>query len=204
MVGRLPGGRQNTVRVSIIVEGPSDEIVLSGQRSWLESLGLEVSIHPTGGRPSMIKKARQYCKMANNTGCERLVFLPDQDTDECAMRTRQRLDVDSVNGAVTIVMKRKLEAWILADGECMHECIGTSYRPAGQTDTEADCKTKLKNMIKRKKGYEPTSIEAARMVAPHFSVPRAAKNNTSAKRFKDFVESIGHGLCDRIGNSPCC
>ena len=187
------------MRISIIVEGPSDEIVLSGQKGWLESLGLEVRIHPTGGRASMIKKARQYCKMASNMGCGGVIFLPDQDTDECAMRTRQRLDVDSVEGAVTVVMKRKLEAWILADGECMNECIGTSYSPAGQTDAEADCKTKLRNMIKRRKGYEPTSIEAAKIIAPHFSLLRAARNNTSARRFKDLVESIGQGLCDWVG-----
>lgn len=178
------------MKISIIVEGPSDEIILGGQRDWLASLGLEISVHSTGGRASMLRKARQYYKMARYADSDMVIFLPDQDTDVCAMSTRDKIDVDELSGAVTVVLKRELEAWVLADGECVEASVGLSYSPAGQTDTELDCKTKLQNLIKRKKGYLPTTMQVARMVAEDFSISRAARNNTSAKRFKDLVESI--------------
>jgi len=175
------------MKISLIVEGPSDEIILCGQKNWFKSLGLEIDIHPTGGR---INKARKYYNMAKYINSEKTIFLPDQETDICAIITRQKIGIDSLNNAVTIVIQRKLEAWILADGECIQKSIGIPYRPAGQTDTEVDCKNKLYNMIKHKKGYLPTSMQAAKIVAEHFSINRAARNNTSVKRFKDFIENI--------------
>lgn len=190
MARGLPYRGKDTVKISLIVEGPSDEIVLGEQKNWFDLLGLEVDIHPTGGKSSMINKARKYCKIAMYTGSEKTIFLPDQDKDICAMVTRQRIGIDSLDGAVTIVMKRKLEAWILADGKCMQDSIGAHYSPVGQTDTEVDCKNKLLHMIKSKRGYLPTTVQAAKIIAKYFSIDRAARNNTSVKRFKEFIEGI--------------
>lgn len=179
------------MKISLIVEGPSDEKVLRGQGNWFKKLGLEVDIHPTGGRPNMIKKAIEYYKLAKYTGSEKTIFLPDQEIDICPMITRQKIGIDSLpeDEAVTIVIKRELEAWILADGQCIRDSIGGHYHPAGQTDTEINSKEKLKHILKHKKSHKPTTMEAAKIVTNHFSITRAAINNTSAKRFKDFLEN---------------
>lgn len=190
MARGLPYRGKDTVKISLIVEGQSDEIVLREQENWFELLGLEVDIHPTGGKPNMINKARKYYKAAMYTGSEKTIFLPDQDNDICAMVTRQRIGVDSLDGAITIVMKRKLEAWILADGKCIQNSIGAHYSPVGQTDREVDCKSKLLHIIRSKRGYLPTAVEAAKIIAKYFSIARAARNNTSVRRFKEFVEGI--------------
>ena len=87
-------------------------------------------------------------------------------------------------------MKRELEAWILADGQCIRDSIGIDCRPCGQTDAEMDPKQKLLSTLQSKLGYLPTEIEVATLVAPYFSIVRAAIANTSAKRFKELIESI--------------
>ncbi len=103
--------------------------------------------------------------------------------------------MDLVNRAVTIVMKRELEAWILADGQCIQDSVGINYRPSGQTNAEMDPKQRLLSILKRKLGYLPAEIEVATLVAHCFLIPRAAITNTSAKRFKDFIEGISRKSC---------
>jgi len=178
------------VRISFIVEGDSDKIILDGQRNWFSSLGLEYDIVPTGGKKNMIKSAMKHYRIALLHGCSNIIFLPDQNGDQCALVTRKMIGMDSVNRAVTIVMKRELEAWILADGQCIQDSVGINYRPSGQTGAEMDPKQRLLAILKSKLGYLHTEIEVATLVAPCFSITRAAIANNSAKRFKEFIERI--------------
>ena len=178
------------MRISFIVEGDSDKIILDGQRNWFSSLGLEYDTFPTYGKPNMIKSAMKRYNIALLQDFGSIIFLPDQNSDACALVTRQMIGMDSKDRAVTIVMKRELEAWILADGQCIRDSIGINYRPAGQTDAEIDPKQKLLSILRRKLGYFPTEIEVATLTAPNFSITRAAMANTSAKRFKEFIEGI--------------
>jgi hypothetical protein len=178
------------MRISFVVEGDSDKIILDGQRNWFNSLGLEYDTFPTYGKKNMIKSAMKHYRISFLQGYNNIIFLPDQNGDQCALVTRQKLGMDLKDRAVTIVMKRELEAWILADGQCIRDSIGIDCRPCGQTDTEMNPKQKLLSTLQGKFGYFPTEVEVARLVAPHFSIIRAAIANTSAKRFKDFIERI--------------
>lgn len=178
------------MKISFIVEGDSDKIILNGQRNWVSSLGLEFDIYPTYGKPNMIKSALKHYRIARLYDFSNIIFLPDQNSDQCALVTRQKIGMDSKERAVTIVLKRELEAWILADGQCIRDSLGINYRPSGQTDAEMDPKQRLLSILKSKLGYLPTEIEVAMLVAPCFSITRAAIANTSAKRFKDFIERI--------------
>lgn len=178
------------MRISLIVEGDSDKIILDRQRNWFNSLGLEFDIVTTYGKKSMIKSAMKHYNIALLKGAINVIFLPDQNGDQCALVTRQNIGMDSQSRAVTIVMKRELEAWILADGQSIRDSISINYRPSGYTDAEIDPKQKLLSILQRKLGYLPTEIEIAMLIAPYFSITRAARANTSAKRFKDFIERV--------------
>jgi hypothetical protein len=178
------------MRVSFIVEGDSDKIILEGQHDWFSSLGLEYYIVPTYGKKKMIQSAMKHYRIAILQCCNNIIFLPDQNSDQCALVTREKLGMDSRDRSVTIVMKRELEAWILADGQCIRDSIGVDYRPSGQTDYEINPKQKLLSTLQRKLGHFPTELEVATLIAPHFSIIRAAVANTSAKRFKEFIERI--------------
>lgn len=184
------------MKVFLIVEGDSDKILLDGQRNWFDSLGLELNIVPTYGKQNMVKTAMKHHKIAILCGASNIIFLPDQNGDVCALVTRQRIGMDSQDRAVTIVMKRELEAWILADGQCVRDTLNVSYSPAGQTDRELNPKQKLHSILKRTLGYFPTEIEATTMIASRFSISRAAMNNTSAKRFKELIRTTSRSSSD--------
>lgn len=178
------------MKIFLIVEGDSDKILFDSQRRWFDYLGLELDIVPTYGKQNMIKTAKKHYKISIIRSANSIVFLPDQNGDVCALVTRQRIGINSLDKAVTIVIKREIEAWVLADGQCIRDSIHVQYSPAGQTDMEVDPKQKLHSILKSKFGYLPTNIEAAKMLASNFSINRAAMNNTSAKRFKEFIESV--------------
>lgn len=178
------------MKIFLIVEGDSDKVIFENQRSWFDSLGLELYIVTTYGKTNMVKTAKKHYKIATLCNADSIVFLPDQNGDECALCTRRKIGMDSRPKAVTVVMKRKMEAWILADGQCIRNSIHLQYSPAGKTDDEIYPKRRLSLILKRKLNYFPTEVEAATLLAPHFSIHRAAVNSTSVKRFKEFIENI--------------
>lgn len=178
------------MKIFLIVEGDSDKIILEGQSNWFDSLGLEFNIVPTDGKQNMVKTAMKHYKIGILSSANKIIFLPDQNSDKCALITRQKIGINSLKKAVTIVMKLEMEAWILADGQCIQDSIGVSYKPAGQTDKVISPKHKLCNKLRRKLGYLPSTVEMAAILTPYFSIERASLNNTSAKRFKEFIERI--------------
>jgi hypothetical protein len=182
------------VKIFLIVEGDSDKIIINSQNSWFNNLGLHFNIITTGGKINMIKTASKHYNMAIIQNAKNVIYLPDQNNDECPLITRKNIGVDNKKGAKTIVLKRELEAWILADSKCIRNSINIQYAPAGQTDKEINPKEKLHSMIENKLGYSPTTLEAATLIAPHFSINRASNYNTSAKRFKEYIENISR-LC---------
>jgi len=184
------------LKIFLIVEGPSDELVFRGQCEWFDSLGIDLHVRMTNGKKDMIKSALKHYRIAVISNADYIIFLPDLHGDSCALVTRQQIDMDSKDKVYTIVVKPEIEAWILADGQCIQNCISMNYSPHGQTDVVAYPKQKLKCELKRKLGYLPEStMEVARIVAPHFSIQRAARNNTSAKRFKELIEMISLSSC---------
>jgi len=178
------------LKLFLIVEGQSDEIILKAQNNWFESLGLgKPAIRIADGKGKMIRDAQKHYQTSIHNGADIIIFLLDQDTDICAMATRMALNIDSRNKACVIVIKRELEAWLLADGECIRNTFRSSYHASGQTDSLANPKDRLKSITQQQLGDRLTETEYAYRIAPHFSIVRAAGNNTSAKRFKEFVES---------------
>jgi hypothetical protein len=178
------------MKISIMVEGASDKEILEKQNTFFNSLGLEVKIQPMGGKKNMIKKARNHYNIAKLSGASHIIFLPDLDRDECALVTRKLVGMDDAKDSVVIVIKRELEAWLLADWRCIETLLGAGHRPAGQTDAEHDPKQKMYSIFRKKFRYNPTETELAKFVSQHFSIDRASHNNTSVKRFKEFLENI--------------
>jgi len=178
------------LKIALIVEGLSDKIILDEQRQWFLSLGMEIDIIVAGDKITMIRKALKFYKASIISGATRVIFLPDQNGDQCALVTRKRINADNLPNATTSVMQRELEAWILADHNCINCTIDPNYHTSGITDNVINPKQNLFSMIKRKLGYEPTTVESAKIFANQFSIVQAANANNSAKRFINLVNSL--------------
>ena len=190
MAFRLSQRRKGFLRITFVVEGPSDSILLNEQRPWFLSLGIGIEIITTNGKDNMVRKAIKYYNTSIISGADKVVFLPDQHGDTCALVTRGILGVDSLPHATTLVIKRELEAWILADSNCVNCALNCNYHAPGTTDNIIDPKAKLFSVVYRNRGYIPSSVEAAKLFCRHFSIEKAAVQNNSAKRLITLVSSL--------------
>lgn len=178
------------MKIALIVEGESDKKIFERQIPLFSQIGLQVSVTQTGGKGKMCRGARRFHTVETLRGNRKVVFLPDQHGDPCALVTREKVGMDECPCALVVVVKRELEAWILADGEAVSKATRKLDRPAGLTDTIPDPKQELLKKLSRALGDGVTGVELAKAVSPHFSLRRAAKNNTSAKRFLDQLRQL--------------
>lgn len=186
----IPARGKHKVILHFIVEGEFDRQILQGQTEWFSALGIELSVFPTDGKKNMENKAQKFYEIGLWRDAYKIIFMPDQDYDRCALATKAKLGLDHAEKAIVMVVKREIEAWILADGQCITEAIGLSYQPAGITDNDIEPKDKLYSLIRRGIGHPPTSLEASVLLKSHFSIDRAARNNQSARRFREIIVGI--------------
>lgn len=178
------------MKIALIVEGLSDNILLDEQRQWFLSLGMEIDIITAGDKHNMIRKALKFYNASIASGATHVIFLPDQNGDQCALVTRKKVNADDLPGATTLVIKRELEAWILADRHCINCTLDPNYHTSGTTDNVLNPKQTLFSLIHKKLGYTPSTVEAAKMFADQFSIVKAAVANHSAQRLINLVSSL--------------
>ena len=182
--------RPTSLKIALIVEGLSDKILFNEQRQWFSSKGVEIDIIVAGNKHTMITKALKFYKASIISGATNIIFLPYQNGDQCALVTRGRMHADNLPGATTLVIKRELEAWILADSNCINCKLDPNYHTSGITDNLSNPKQILISMFQKKLGYTPTTVESVKMFADRFSIEQAAHANKSAKRLVDLIISL--------------
>jgi len=179
------------MKLFLIVEGKSDKKLFSSLEEWFHSHEIQVKIIIAGSKKELIRDALKHYKLAFYNGADKVLFLPDQNGDPCALYTKQKFqNILHLNNIDIIVLKKELEAWILADGECIRRIIRSDYNPSGITDNIDNPKENLHAKLRRYLKHPVTTNEAIECVSPYFSIERAARYNTSAKRFKNIIENL--------------
>ena len=176
-------------KVAIITEGLSDISILNSLNSWFSEKELEVMFINAESKSKMIKNARKHYQTSIYSGCEYVIFLVDQNGEPCVTAVKDKIQLDNIRRVNKLVLKREMEAWMLADGQAIRTATSVHYFPSGMTDRMDDPKQTLKNIFKRGLGYAPTTLEMADSISPYFSIDRSAGNNTSALRFKNIIEN---------------
>ena len=138
------------MNMAIVVEGISDKDIVKGLSEWFEKIGLTVEIITAGDKHRIEKNSRKHFDAQIGQGSKIVFFLVDQDVDACVLETRSRFDVNGKRRALVSVVTHKMEAWVLADGQCIRQCFGTPYAPSGMTDHIRNPKERLFTMFTRK------------------------------------------------------
>ena len=179
MVARQP----TPARVGFVVEGPSDYEFFRSQRTWLEARSILPKIRQARDRPQLVRRAVDHYKALRMQGCERVVFVLDQDDDGCAPAAARLLGpVRQMDGVIVAVAAKELEAWLLADVTALRR-VCEQNRPDGHTDGLDNPKGVLREMFRKVRHKHLSEVEMVRCFTPHFSFDRAAGYNQSAARF---------------------
>ncbi|MGF7184100.1 hypothetical protein GGQ84_000180 [Desulfitispora alkaliphila] len=179
------------MKIALVVEGQSDRIFFSSLIDYFKNYGVSIDIIDTGGRPSMFKNAEKHYKACKyGLGADFVIFMPDIDNDVSVDITAEKVKVCSGDNYKVSVIVRELEAWILADGNCINQVLDSDYQPSGITDNIVNPKEKLTHMIYDKLNLKLTAFEIAQKFSPHFSVFRAEQNNNSLNYFLQIIKGL--------------
>ncbi len=179
------------MNIAFIVEGDSDEIIFNTLKNYLKNKNIQLEIVPTYGKSNMLKKARKHykaCKCLHNA--EYVIFFPDLDNDICPEIIKNNICVSENNDVKVNVIVKELEAWILADQDCISSTLNISYHSSGFTDEIIKPKVKLCNIVRKNLGYNPSEIECAKLFSQKFSIERSKELNNSANRLWNFIENL--------------
>ncbi len=185
------------VKVGFIVEGTSDLIILKSEKfkELFSQLGIETNgdLIKNGRSKSGLKEQLvPFIQQLDDLKCDYVFILFDLDDKKNEKKTKSKKKIkDCPVGAVEevkkfgdnknylkdnqifVVMVREMEAWFLADEE-----LGYTY--------ENDDPEEVKNpseIIEKAENSKNHILLANRVVKKKFSLERAAKNSSSAKRF---------------------
>lgn len=178
-------------QVGFVVEGRSLEMLFRESLCpWLRQEGVIPKVINAGGRSRLIRDAFKHLNALRISGCTRVFFVLDQESDPCPPATAQRLgNVRSEPDVTVCVVARTLEAWLLADRQAILKATGQPFG-LSPTDFLSDPVTELKGLFFKKHKRWYTEVEMAKAVGRHFSLERAAASNHSAARFLKKIKEM--------------
>ncbi len=178
-------------RIGIVVEGKSEEVLFRELRPWFQRRGKTLVIINAQERPRLIQDARRHLQALRLKGCSQIVFLLDQEDDECPPATASRLNTVREEADVLVcVAARKMEAWLLADTEAVRQATQQEFQDL-PTDSLVQPDERLKELFRRRYGRSWSKVEMVKAFSSWLDLARAARGNRSAQRFLNRLSGGG-------------
>lgn len=174
-------------QVGFVVEGRSLEMLFRESLCpWLRQEGVVPKVINAGGRSRLIRDAFKHLNALRISGCTRVFFVLDQESDPCPPATAQRLgNVRSEPDVTVCVVARTLEAWLLADRQAILKATGQPFG-LSPTDFLSDPVTELKGLFFKKTQtmvYRGRNGEGCR--PPLLAGTRSSQQSQCSKIFKE-------------------
>jgi hypothetical protein len=122
---------------------------------------------------------------------EKIIIITDLDEDACITLTKERIAAKEDH--IIIVSVKKIEAWFLADSNCMSSICGTEIQHEFPEEVLNPFETIKEYLISHtSRGIGDKILLAAKMINNNFSVANAAKhaNCNSAKYLIQKLQSL--------------
>ncbi|MGB6836568.1 MAG: DUF4276 family protein [Dehalococcoidia bacterium] len=178
-------------RFALVVEGLTDKSFLQTLQPWFGELGLSVSITTAKDRSRLIRDAGKHLAVHRQGGADVVVFLFDQDEDECPPVSACLLSAVSGEGDVLVaVVARCLEAWFLADESAVSRATGRTYHCRGMTDFMPHPWNAIRGLFYQSRKQYLSKTEITRAISQHFDINAARQHNQSLARFASRVVQL--------------
>jgi len=175
-------------KVGFICEGATERKIVESNntRNLLTSLHIELIepiIDATGKTNLSRNKIDPHIQRLKANGAEKIVVLTDRDGD-CITTTKEAIGTDKVD--LIVVAVKQIEAWFLADSECMTTICNTeiNYDTPEEPAMPFDVIKEL--LIQHtSRGVGGKTLLAAKCIGNGFSIAKAAQHPqcSSAKYF---------------------
>jgi hypothetical protein len=182
--------------VGFICEGATERKIVESDnfKALLASYQLELItpvIDATGKSNVHRNKIDAHVKILKANGAEIIIVITDLDDDACITKTKEAVGTDKVD--LIIVAVKQIEAWFLADSDCMSAICKTtiSYEfPENPVSPFDEIKALL--IAHTGRGVGDKILLASRCLGNSFSIGNAAvhPNCPSAKYFVEKLSAL--------------
>ena len=188
------------VKVAFIVEGDVEKIIVEKcfiETGWLASKNIEPLtpvINAGGGGNLCPHNMPIYVEQAQTLNPDKIIILTDLECDPCITKTKERLG--DCNNCITIIARKALEAWFLADDSLIAGMTrgGCRQYPDPENTLEMPYDTINQLLVEHiERGGGDKIRLAKKVVQNNFNIENAANhpNCPSAKYFVDKVDELG-------------
>ncbi|MEO8147652.1 MAG: hypothetical protein ABI723_08455 [Bacteroidia bacterium] len=184
------------VEVGFICEGKTEFLIVTSTafKDFLSKNNLTFinAIDVTGNKNLLPKNIDVFCEELTQQGAEVIFILSDLDLDKCVTITKNR--IGSCRNSITIISKKEIESWFLADSKTISGLMTQNYFfefPEQEIKPIETLKEEFK--LKATRGIRNSKIKfALKMINSGFSIENAAQhpNCTSAKYFIEKLKAI--------------
>lgn len=172
--------------VTCICEGPHDGLLLQRMEPFFDSHGLKIRIKVQIGIDSLVRKSAGLVRQYHLQGPV-LLFFDEADLKKGDLKKLEKAAF-SFHPAMAVPVRRKIEAWLMADTEAFSEATGSRYSGPLPTDVIEDPKRFFLHYFRvsvrqRKRGFLARERDFFRAVVWRWELDRARKNNLSLESF---------------------
>jgi hypothetical protein len=182
------------VKVSFIVEGDVEKILVDALGSWFKEKGI-MKVGPVinvrGGGNLCPNNLNVYIDQAKVYHPQKILILTDLECDTCVTQTKKR--VGDCDECVVIVARKAIEAWFLADTVLLENLFkGRVERIEEPEKTDSMPFDILRQLLIERTGRGVSKKMLARQSVKYFSPERAAShpNCQSVAYFVRKIEEI--------------
>jgi hypothetical protein len=175
------------MKVGFICEGKTEKAIVQSVdfQQFLRSMNLDCvpDIIDAGGNGNLLpKNLPAFTNRLIAKGAEKIFILTDLDDNICITLTKQRIDAPKAH--VVIVAVKQVEAWFLADSDCMSALCKTRVHFPNPETLDSPFE-EIRNLLLKHtgRGSSDKLLLAAACLRNNFSIAKAAEhpNCNSAK-----------------------
>ena len=184
------------MKLGFICEGKTEKKIVESEnfQQFLTSIGHNcvTDIIDAGGNDNLLPKyLPQFTQRLISKAAEKIIVLTDLDADTCITLTKERIDAPTNH--LVIVSVKQVEAWFLADNDCMTIICKTNIHFDFPENENVPFETIKQLLIEHTgRGVGDKILLAAKVLNNNFSVIKAAAhpNCNSAKYFVEKLKAI--------------
>ena len=183
------------VDIAFLVEGDTEEILIShlNNSGWFDQFKIKIVsiINLKGNSNFCANNIEEYIVQAKAFNPSKIILLTDLECDPCIKKTKSRLG--DCNDCITIIARKAIESWILADTELMRRITNNSTYICSEPENTPDMPfKKIADILKENnaKGTGPSKPRfLKRMIRQGFNIDRASKH-TNIQSLNYFITKL--------------
>ena len=174
------------LRIGIIVEGPSDKLVLE---TLLTNVGIKLLVRIAGGSKILTTSVWIASRLYDD-GADNVIVLKDSDchAGTAAYQREVTTRLGNIKGVTVCLAVHAIESWLMADEEALGKYLGAPVKEIPNPEKYCLPDDELNDVFRRIKGRSYLKRSDASGIASYLRIERVRQRCPS---FANFIQTLG-------------